>query len=108
MTITFDQVWNTLQSHLRPGMVIKNWTAFSGYIGEDSTIVHLSQSDISVDAPGAKTIQHVPRNDFKAVWEVWEGYKKGKVPREELRDITRFSKYIISILHWYEIDIANF
>jgi hypothetical protein len=107
MSASFDLVWQYLQSHLRPGMVIKNWTVFSGYLGKDLTIVHLSLSEISVDTPNAKTTQHIPRDDFEAVWEVWADYKNGIVLRKDIREFTRFSKYIISTLHWYEQEVLH-
>ena len=40
-----------------------------------------------------------PREDFAAVWAHWDDYCAGEFPRHRLRDMTRFSKYVISILH---------
>lgn len=101
---SFESVWAFFQAHLIPGTKVKNWTAFRGYLGDTMTIVRVNQQAIKVDAPKAKTIQIVPIEDFEYVWDVWSDYKVKKVKRYELRDMTRFSKYIISILHWYESD----
>lgn len=57
---------------------------------------------IKIDSPKAETIQVIPKDDFEKVWDVWVDYKNQKLLRNELRDLTRYSKYIISILHWYE------
>jgi len=57
---------------------------------------------ISVDAPNAMAMQVVPRKDFETIWKIWIDYKSQKVKRYELGDMTRFSKYIISIFHWLE------
>lgn len=77
-------------------------TAFRGYLGDSMAVVGVRENYIEVDAPNATAIQVVPKDDFEKVWEVWADYKRQKVKRYELRDMTRFSKYIISILHWYE------
>lgn len=98
----FSPIWNDLITRLKPGMEIRNWTVLKGYLGDTMTIEDVRRSSISVDAPGAEYIQEVPREDFESVWKLWQGYKDEKVRRIELRDITRYSKYIISILHWYE------
>jgi hypothetical protein len=57
---------------------------------------------VEVDTPNAQTLQLVPRKDFEAVLKVWKGYSEGTVPRKDLMAITRFSKYIISILKYLE------
>ena len=81
---------------------IRNWTAYHGYLGDTMTIKHVSMDHISVDAPKAKNTQVVLREDFELVWDVWRDYKAQRVKRYELRDMTYYSKYIKSILQWYE------
>lgn len=102
MTTTFGIVWSQLQGNLKAGQTIKNWTALRGYLGDTMKITGVRGGYIEVDAPNASTTQVISKEDFEKVWEVWSDYKSGKSPRYQLRDITRFSKYIISILHWYE------
>jgi len=99
---TFDSVWTRLQSNLKPGKAIKNWTALRGYLGDTMKIVGVRSGYIAVNAPNASSTQVISKANFEKVWEVWSDYKSGKLPRHELRDITWFSKYIISILHWWE------
>ncbi len=43
--------------------------------------------------------QNIPLKDFLMVLNLWKDYIRGVVKRHELRDKTRFSSYIISILH---------
>jgi hypothetical protein len=99
---SFDTLWSYLQQNLNVGTVIKNWTAFGGYLGDTMTIVGVRDNYIEVDPPKAGTTQSVPKADFEKVWQDWVDYKNQKVKRQELTEYTRFSKYIISILHWYE------
>jgi hypothetical protein len=66
------------------------------------TIVKVRAETIEVDAPNAKNLVIVPKAHFNAVWEIWALYTGGQVQRGELTELTFFSKYIISILHWLE------
>jgi len=100
--MTFDRVSDYLQKHLRTGTTLKNWTAFKGYLGDTMTVVGMRENYIEIDAPNAICVQSVPKKDFESVWEVWVDYKRQKVKRQELTPMTRFSKYVISILHWYD------
>jgi hypothetical protein len=99
---TFDSVWTRLQSSLKPGTSIKNWTVLRGYLGDTMKIVCVRSGYIEVDAPHASTTQHISKVEFEKVWEIWPDYKGGKFYRNQMRDVTWFSKYIISILQWAE------
>jgi len=103
----FDNIWDVLQRRLKPGTEIQNWTAYRGYLDDSMTINDIQENSIEVETPKAKNIQHVPKEDFKNVWSVWSDYKIQKVKRYELRDMTRFSKYVISILKWYEEEVKK-
>ena len=103
----FDSVWINLQKRLKKGTVVKNWTAYSGYLGDSMIITNVSGTSIEINAPKALNLQDVPKNDFEKVWGVWKDYKNLKVKRYELRDMTRFSKYIISLLYWLEEECKN-
>jgi hypothetical protein len=100
--ITFDILWSHLQTNLKVGTTIKNWTDIHGYLGDTMKITAIQSDSIVIDSPSTKNLQVVPKDDFEKVWRIWADYKSQKVSREQLRDVTRFSKYIISILHWYE------
>jgi hypothetical protein len=100
--ITFDTLWSHLQTNLKIGTNIKNWTDSHGYLGDTMRVSAIRGDSIVIDSPSTKNLQVVPKDDFEKVWRIWEDYKSQKVSREQLRDVTRFSKYIISILHWYE------
>jgi len=85
-------------SHLKENEVIRNWTQQRGYIGDPFVVVGVSDFAIIVKPLNAQE-QRIPKGDFEHVISVWRGYLKGNVQRQEIRDNTRFSKYIISILH---------
>ena len=99
---TFEQLWANLQTNMRIGTEIKNWTAANGYLGDKMTVVNVSNNMTQIEAPKAKNIQSISKSEFEKVWGVWSEYINKKMPRHELRDITHFSKYIISILFWLD------
>ena len=98
----FENLWKELQYRVKPGAVVPNWTLAGRYSRENMTITDIDDNYIKFEAPNAKNPQNVPKEDFREVWHVWDDYKAQKIKRHELRDMTRFSKYIISLLHWYE------
>jgi hypothetical protein len=98
----FETVWADLQANLAVGTVIRNWTVLHRYMGQDMVVNDVQENYIKIDPPNAQTIQRVPKEDFEKVWRVWPDYKSGTFKRGQFQDVTRYSKYIISILHWYE------
>jgi hypothetical protein len=100
----FITVWNNLQIYLKPGTEIENWNTYQGYLGEDLTINEVDQNHISVDPPRVLDTQVVPKEMFEQIWEVWQDYRALRLKRSELRDMTNYSKYIISIFRWYETE----
>ncbi len=92
-------VWARLRAELEPGRRIRNWTKAKGYFGEDFSITRVSSASIQVEAPSAKSLQTIPAKDFLAVNAVWDDYVSGRFARARFMAITRYSKYVISILH---------
>ena len=95
----FEGMWARIQREIAPGDTIRNWSRYRGYRGKDFTIHGVGARFVEIDSPGAKSIQHIPRMDFARVHEHWDAYNAGVFARSKLRDITRFSTYVISILH---------
>ena len=95
----FGRCWTRIRSDLAAGDTIRNWTQHGGYLGDEFTVRAVEARAVVVDTPGATNLQRVPREDFAAVWAHWDDYCAGEFPRHRLRDMTRFSKYVISILH---------
>lgn len=100
--MSFRTIWDSLQSNLRVGVTIPNWTAHKGLLGDSFTVTAVAPKSIDVDTPGAEAIQHIQMGDFEQVYNLWSSYRAGTTPRAEVRDKTRFSKYIISIFRWLE------
>jgi hypothetical protein len=102
-----DAIWEYFLTHLQPGTVIRNWTKNHDYLGGDFPVIKVTHEKLFVDPPSAKSIQVVPREDFEVVWAIWDDYINCSVRRKEIRDMTRYSKYIISLLHWYEHEVNH-
>jgi hypothetical protein len=100
--MAFADSWAALQASLQAGATIQNWTAFKGLVGDSFEIEEVGRNVIVVNTPGATTLQSVRRSDFEAVYEMWGDYVRGTIQRSAFTPITRYSKYVISILHWLE------
>jgi hypothetical protein len=98
----FEDLWREIQRRGRAKPEVRNWTVLKGYLGDTMKIVGVHAETIEVDAPRAKNLVTVPKAHFQAVWQMWPRYKNRQVQRQELTEMTFFSKYIISILHWVE------
>ena len=98
----FEALWHHLQRDVGGGDTIRNWTRDSGYIGGEFVILTVKAGIIEVDSPGAENLQRIPKEDFAKIYRYWEGYNAGHIRRNRIRNITRFSKYIISIFHHIE------
>lgn len=97
--MSFVDTWNYIQNNLGLGMSIDNWTKDNQYIGDPFEISNVSSTHIDIKIPK----QHVPQIDFQGVYDIWPQYISGTYLRSEIRDnITRYSKFIISILKWVE------
>ena len=95
----FEIFWSRLQQEISAGDTVRNWTKYNGYLRDSFTIHRVDSKFVEVDAPNAYNIQHVTKNEFEKVYDLWDAYNEGDVPRWKLADITRFSKYTISILN---------
>lgn len=94
----FTPSFVNIKTGLQQGQTINNWTVAKGYLGQSFDIVEISE-DYIVVKPLSASAQKIAKEDFNKVILVWESYLLGKTPRHYIRDNTRYSKYIISILH---------
>lgn len=88
----------TTLNALQNGEEIRNWTAFNGYLGDSFHIAAVKPTYVAIETPKAQNIQNIPSREFQLIDQLWDDYVSGCVPRHKIRDLTRFSKYIISIL----------
>ncbi|MDH3472475.1 MAG: hypothetical protein OEM59_02185 [Rhodospirillales bacterium] len=98
----FQSFWGHLQTNLIEGSQVHNWTAHGGYLGDSFKVVAKRPTYVEVSSPAAAMIQHISRGEFQKLREHWDAYIAREMPRYRLRDLTRFSKYIISIMHHLE------
>lgn len=94
-----SEIWSKILECLQDKHVIKYWSKAGRTIGDSFTVEEVGPNYVVVVAESTGTQQRIPRSDFLKVIRVWEAYLAGRVKRHEIRDITRFSSYIISILH---------
>lgn len=100
--MAFLDTWGALQAHLSAGVIIPNWTIHSGLLGDSFTVASVTPAAVVVETPGAQLPQVVRQADFQTVYDQWDAYCLGAMPRSDFTPLTRYSKYVISILHWLE------
>ena len=98
--VLFEEIWNLLCHELALPKAIRNWTVYSGYIGRGDFTAQ-ANGDHVVCILSSRSEIRVPKEDFEKVHEMWSGYLSRKTPRHIIRDVTRHSKYIISIFHQF-------
>lgn len=102
--VDFATFWSDLTSWLSRKKHIVNWTEHSGEIGESFDVVYTSGNYV-IAYPRSAGIQRIPKGDFKIMHENWDGYVAGLIPRSYFVKgriaRSRFTKYVISIIHQY-------
>jgi hypothetical protein len=94
---TWEQ-WRQIQSSLSRGTIVCNWTAAKGFLDDTFVVETIPEHAIVIRAPRATNLQHISRADVETTLRLWCKYCVGSLQRQELRDLTRFPKYIGSIL----------
>lgn len=100
--MSFSEFWSDLQTRLKPGDSIRNWTVKKGFLGDEFRIRAVSETFVKVDAPNAENFQHVPKKDFEVMYDNWEAYNSEQLTRGGLVQMTRFSKYTMSIIKHFK------
>jgi hypothetical protein len=99
----FEEAWDDIQRRLPKGTQMKNWS-YDGHARGTTRIDEIYYYDIWVSGQGTTKSRKVTREDFKKVYEIWDGYKQGRIGRDKISDLSRNSTYIFTILHWREGD----
>lgn len=101
----FDMFWSELISWLSKKQYIKNWTQLKGYTGENFYAIYQGGNYI-ISYPKSAGDQKIPKKSFKIIYDNWNGYVAGKIPRSHFVHgpiaKSRFTKYIISIIHQFK------
>src|SRR5947207_2930269 len=67
-TMPFAATWNALRANLSAKTTIPNWTADKGLLGDQFSVVRISDTYVEVDPPSAQNVQKIPVKDFEAVY----------------------------------------
>lgn len=99
----FDHFWGRLTNQLKEGKEIRNWTRDSGYLGSGNFEAYYRGGNyIECVISPTRQPMRVPKKDFKLVFDNWDGYIAGRIPRHLFRDSSLFTKYTISTIHEFE------
>lgn len=77
------QYWPRLKAALSRSTTISNWTKDRGEVGDKFEAV--AKGDYVIVAPPNGNVRNIYFGEMVAVYNVWEGYLAGKVPRSRDR-----------------------
>ena len=100
--MTLEQIWNELRGRIKKMNEVPTWSAEEGYLGERFIIVGVKEGHVQVAEPGAQRADKIPDADFVAVLGIWGDYADGKLKPGAVEKVTRFPKYVVSILRALE------
>lgn len=102
--VNFNTFWSGVASWLSRKKHIVNWTVHSEEIGEGFDAIY-GGGNYVIAYPRSGGIQRIPKSDFKVIYENWDGYVAGLIPRSYFVKgpiaRSRFTKYVISIIRQY-------
>ncbi len=99
--MTLDQIWKELKGRIGKTEIL-TWTPDQGYLGERFIVVAVKDGHVHVAEAGAQKADKIPDADFVAVLGIWGDYADGKIKSAAVDKLTKFPKYVISILRSLE------
>jgi hypothetical protein len=96
---SFERCWKEIVLRLTPRRLY-SWSAAGG-ARSFFEVTRVDADGITVLT--SKGTRCVPRKDFETIFEIWEGYISRRVQRQSVRGLSVNSTYVISVLHWMEI-----
>ena len=97
----FPKFWLELQ-RLQPIGITPAWS-LDGRATSEFEIVDINPNEVIVKPKSGKS-RKIPASEFEKVFSRWREYLSGRFARNELRNLTQNSTYIITILHLLEIE----
>jgi hypothetical protein len=99
MEASFETIWATIQSCLRPGALVPNWGLSRGYTGRTFIIDDIERSAIIVRGGKMVEPRRISRGEFEKLFALWDQYLAGNLPRSKMLPLSQNTTYILSILH---------
>jgi hypothetical protein len=99
---SFDKYWERIVVTLRPMDEMHAWSR-EGRARSRFGIVEVKGGGVTVRTGNG--LRSVPRKDFEVIFRLWRDYKKGKVQRQELRELSQNTTYVLGIFHWIESQV---
>ncbi|MGQ4834406.1 MAG: DUF7662 domain-containing protein [Candidatus Asgardarchaeia archaeon] len=96
---SFEKFWLELIREFNNWKNVEYWSVAGRTRNKSFQAKAFGQEYILIK-PEYGSLQTVPKGDFEIVYDIWEQYLRGDVKRYEIRNMTRFSSYIISLIHY--------
>jgi hypothetical protein len=102
-----EEIWAELKRRLPKNREIRSWSAATGFLGDSFTVIGPKTGHVLIKSAYDINPQQIPDQDFVMVLGQWSDYVEGKLSRADIQARTKYSKYIISILHSLEAPTAQ-
>lgn len=100
--MTLDDIWKELRGRVAKMTEVQTWTAADGYLGDRFIVVGVRDDTVQVAEPGAQRAEKIPDADFVKVLGIWDAYADGRAKPGSIEKLTKFPKYVTSILRALE------
>lgn len=94
--------WDAVQQKVRAGLQVQHWSKDSGDLDGRFKVEEVLTGRLEISSKQIRGRRRIRRADFEAVAAEWPAYVAGRTLRRHLRDSSRNSTYIISLLHWLD------
>ncbi|MDE2583353.1 MAG: hypothetical protein KGL52_17080 [Rhodospirillales bacterium] len=99
MMTDFESVWRRLGTVAAPGSIVRHWSVAKGYTGGWFRMAAVDRTSCTVFGGAMQGPRRISKADFARIFEVWDGYLAGDVPRRRMTPLSQNSTYVLSILH---------
>lgn len=110
--VSFETFWARLKAELITLPVehgchfgtVRKWSQHSGDLGEDFVFFYKGGNIIYCGTTTTNNVRSISAAEFEKVYGVWDGYKRGEVPRSHIvHDLgVQNASWIIPLLKNYE------
>ncbi|HEV2334561.1 MAG TPA: hypothetical protein VGS13_03610 [Stellaceae bacterium] len=74
MNGNFEEAWADIRQRLRPGTLVRNWSANKGYTGGEFRINEVDGAAVIVRSGQMGDERRVSKGDFQRLFAFWDAY----------------------------------
>lgn len=92
--------FNLVEEIITIGTRINNWSIDNLFKIPYYTYLGINNNKLMLEHPLTKKIIQIPESSFLLMLNNWDKYCRKEIPRNQLRDIDRYTTYTICVIHF--------